>query len=87
MKLNSLSALSLEKLKQKKRTYIILLTIFAVLLSLLIMLTTYMYITSGWTPLIAIPISLFPLFLVGCKSLRTIYKEIEFRLVSSTRAH
>jgi len=87
MKLNSLSALSLEKLRQKKRTYIMLLTIFAVLLSILIALTTYMYITSGFTPLVAVPISLSPLFLAGCKSLRTIYKEIEFRSVSSTRVH
>lgn len=87
MKINSLSSLSLESLKQKKKIYIMLLSIFAVLLSLLIVLITYLYITSGLTPLIAIPIFLFALFLVGCKSLRNIYKEIEFRSVSSTRAH
>jgi hypothetical protein len=38
------------------------------------------------TPLLAVPIALFPLFAIGCKKLRAIYKEIEFRSVSSTRA-
>lgn len=85
MKKENLSILSLEGLKQKKRAYITLLTMFAVLLSLLIVLTSFMYFTSGMTPLLAAPIALFPLFVVGCKRLRAIYKEIEFRSVSSSR--
>ena len=85
MKHRNLSILSLERLKQKKRTFITLLTIFAVLLSLLIVLTSFMYFTSGMTPLLAVPIALFPLFVIGCKKLRAIYKEIEFRAVSSVK--
>lgn len=85
MKQENLTVLSLEGLKQKKRAYITLLTIFAVLLSLLIVLTSFMYFTSGMTPLLAVPISLFPLFVIGCKKLRAIYKEIEFRAVSSVK--
>ena len=85
MKQENLTVLSLERLKHKKRTYITLLTIFAVLLSLLIVLTSFMYFTSGMTPLLAVPIALFPLFVIGCKKLRAIYKEIEFRAVSSVK--
>jgi len=85
MKQENLSFLSLDRLKQKKRNYITLLTIFAVLLSILIVLTGFMYFTSGFTPLLALPIGIFPLFVMGCKKLRAIYKEIEFRSVSSTR--
>jgi len=84
MKQDKLAALSLERLKLKKRTYIMLLTIFAVLLSLLIVLTTFMYFTAGFTPLLFVPIALFPLFVMGCKDLRAIYKEIEYRSVSSS---
>lgn len=85
MKHKNLSILSLERLKQKKRTFITLLTIFAILLSTLIVLTSFMYFTSGMTPLLVVPIALFPLFVVGCKKLRAIYKEIEFRAVSSVK--
>jgi len=85
MNQENLSVMSFDGLKRKKRSYIILLTIFAVLLSLLIVLTSFMCFTSGMTPLLAVPIGLFPLFLIGCKKLRGIYKEIEFRSVSSSR--
>ncbi|MGZ2369467.1 hypothetical protein ACXR6G_06745 [Ancylomarina sp. YFZ004] len=85
MQNKNLSILSLERLKQKKKAYISLLTAFAMLLSALIVLTTFMYFTSGMTPLLAVPIVLFPLFVIGCKKLRAIYKEIEFRSVSSSR--
>jgi len=81
----NLSILTLERLKQKKRNYIILLTIFAVILSLLTLLALFMYFTSGLTPLLAVPLGLLPMFVIGCKKLRAIYKEIEFRSVSSSR--
>ena len=81
----NLSILNLERLKQKKRNYIILLTIFAVILSLLTLLALFMYFTSGLTPLLAVPLGLLPMFVIGCKKLRAIYKEIEFRSVSSSR--
>ncbi len=82
---NNLSILTLERLKQKKRSYIILLTIFAVILSLLTLLALFMYFKSGMTPLLAVPVGLLPMFVIGCKKLRAIYKEIEFRSVSSSR--
>jgi len=81
----NLSILTLERLKQKKRSYIILLTVFAVLLSLLMILALFMYFTSGLTPLLAVPLGLLPMFVIGCKKLRAIYKEIEFRAVSSEK--
>lgn len=85
MKQENLSILTLERLKQKKRVYISLLTAFAILLSILIVLTSYMYFTSGMTPLLAVPMALLPMFVLGCKKLRAIYKEIEFRSVSSEK--
>lgn len=85
MKQERLSVLSLEQLEQKKKNYISLLTAFAVLLGMLIVLTSFMYFTSGLTPLLIIPFGIFPLFAIGCRRLRYIYKEIEFRLVSSSR--
>lgn len=87
MQNKNLSILNLERLKQKKRAYISLLTVFAILLSALIVLTSFMYITSGFTPLLTVPIALFPLFVIGCKKLRAIYKEIEFRAVSSGKMY
>ncbi|WP_156190161.1 hypothetical protein [Ancylomarina euxinus] len=85
MKQDKLSILSSERLKHKKRIYISLLTAFAMLLSALIVLTSFMYFTSGFTPLLIVPLGLFPLFVIGCRKLRAIYKEIEFRSVSSSR--
>lgn len=85
MKQENLAALSFERLKHKKKTYIALLTSFAVMLSLLIVLVGFMYFSSGMTPLIAIPFALLPLFVFGCRNLRAIYKEIEYRSVSSSR--
>lgn len=85
MKQDRLLALSLIKLKQKKKAYTGLLIAFSVLLLSLFALTFYMSLTSGFTPMLAVPFALIPLLINGFRKLKAIEKEIEFRAVSSAR--
>ncbi len=73
-----LKALSIEELKQKEHSSKIVLRIFLVILVLLT--GTLIYLSKGdVTPMIAVPISLFVVYLSGIKDYKLIKKEIAAR--------
>ena len=79
MKDNKLSTKTLEEL-QKNKKFIKTITIMLIsALSLLLILTIYITIIKGFTPLLIIPLALSPIVLLNLNSIRSIDKAIKLR--------
>ena len=79
MKKEDWSSLSTEDLNQKQKSIKSLTTMLIVILLLLFILSIYISIKKGFTPLLVIPIALFPVVSMNLNNLKSIKKEIDSR--------
>jgi len=79
MKKQDLSKFSTDTLKQKELILKIVLAIFLGVLLILIGLLIFMISKGEINPLIAVPITLFPVLLISLKQLKDIRTEIQSR--------
>ncbi|OBS12354.1 redox-active disulfide protein 2 [Elizabethkingia miricola] len=79
MKNENLSELSTDDLRKKEKVTKLITSVFIGLLTLLFVLSIYITIKKGFTPLFVVALALFPIVTLNLKNLKNIRNEIDSR--------
>jgi mannose/fructose/N-acetylgalactosamine-specific phosphotransferase system component IID len=79
MKNENLNEISTDDLKKKEKVTRLITSVFIGMLSLLFVLSIYITIKKGFTPLFVVALALFPVVTLNLKNLKNIRDEIESR--------